>query len=68
MSARIAAINLFQVDLDKSWNYLWYCYARGFVPPLPSFQTAGDSVPSRTTVPASGVPGCIKNSAKSSKL
>jgi len=23
--ARIAAINLFQVDLDKTWNYLWYC-------------------------------------------
>ena len=22
----IAAINLFQVDVDKQWNCLWYCY------------------------------------------
>jgi len=26
MCARIATINLFQVDLDKSLKYLWYCY------------------------------------------
>ena len=25
---RIAAINLFQVDLDKPLNYLWYCYEK----------------------------------------
>ena len=33
--ASLAAINLFQVDLDKSWNYLWYCFVRAPVPPLP---------------------------------
>jgi len=21
-------MNLFQVDLDKPWNYLWYCYEK----------------------------------------
>jgi len=26
MRAQLAAMNLFQVDLDKSWNCLWYCY------------------------------------------
>jgi len=26
LGARIAAMNLCQVDLDKPWNYLWYCY------------------------------------------
>jgi len=29
---RIAAINLFQVNLDKPWNYLWSCYEK--TPPL----------------------------------
>jgi len=24
LDAGIAAINLFQFDLDKPWNYLWY--------------------------------------------
>jgi len=30
----VCAVNFFQVDLDKSWNYVWYCYARAPVPPL----------------------------------
>jgi len=34
VGARIAATNLFQVDLDKSWNYLWYCYKKGTSTPL----------------------------------
>ena len=34
MYARIAAINLFQVDLDKPWKYL-YCYVRAPVFPFP---------------------------------
>jgi len=25
---------LFQIDLDKSWNYFWYWYLRAPVPPL----------------------------------
>ena len=33
MDARIAVINLFQVDLDKPWNYLRYCCEKA--PPLP---------------------------------
>ena len=41
--AWIAAINLLQTDLDKSWNYLWYWYVR-----------AGVSAP--VMHPRSGVP------------
>jgi len=28
LDAWIAAINLFQVNLDKPWNYRWYCYEK----------------------------------------
>ena len=28
LGARKAAINLFQDELDKPWNYLWYCYEK----------------------------------------
>jgi len=35
MGAPIAAINLFQVDLDKPWNYFWYFYEKAFAPPFP---------------------------------
>jgi len=28
LGARIAAINLFQFDRDKPWNYLWYCFEK----------------------------------------
>jgi len=28
---------LFQVDLDKPWNYLWYCYEKAPPPPLHHF-------------------------------
>jgi len=42
MCARIAAINLFEVDLDNSWNYLWYYYLRAPMPPL---QRSGGQCP-----------------------
>jgi len=29
-----ASINLFQVDFDKSWNYVWYCYMKGTCAPV----------------------------------
>jgi len=32
---------LFQFDLDKPWNYVWYFYERGTPPPLPLYQRAG---------------------------
>ena len=55
MYARIAAVNFFQIDLDKSWNYLWYCYARAPVPPLPPLsKVKGGSAP--VMHPHSGVP------------
>ena len=28
LGARIAAMNLFQFDLDKPWNYLWYFHIK----------------------------------------
>jgi len=43
--ARIAAILLFQTDLDKSWNYLWYWYVGASVPPLTLSQRAGRQGP-----------------------
>ena len=48
---RIAAINLFQVDIDKPWNYLWYTIMKRYLHPrsLP-FERAG------TLAPLSGVP------------
>ena len=43
---RIAAINLFQDDLDKSWIFLWHCYVRALVSPLPHpFQKARRQYP-----------------------
>jgi len=45
MCARIATINLFQTDLDKSWNYLWYWHVRESVPPLPPFSKARGQCP-----------------------
>ena len=45
MCARIAAINLFEVDLDKTWNYLWCCYVRAPMPSLPLFQRAVGQCP-----------------------
>ena len=34
VGARIAAVNLFQVDLDKAWDSLRYCYEKAPPPPL----------------------------------
>jgi len=45
----ISAINLFQVDRDKPWNYLWYCYEKAPTPPLPSFSKAGRQCPHSPT-------------------
>jgi len=56
LCARIAAINYFQVDLDKSRNFLWYCYVRARVPHCPPFQKAGGQCP--VIHPCSGVPDC----------
>ena len=35
VGARITAINLFQVDLHKLQNYVWFCYEEAPPPPLP---------------------------------
>ena len=45
MCARIAAINLFQVDLDKPWNYLWYCCETTPPTPFPPFERSGGQCP-----------------------
>ena len=59
--SEIASINLFQVDLDISWNYLWYCYVKGTCAPVaPPFKGRGGSVP--VMYPRSGVPVCSHRS------
>ena len=48
-----SCMNLFQVDLDKPGNYLWYCYEKTPPPPLPTFwngRGGNDTMP-----PSSGV-------------
>jgi len=45
LSDRIAAINLFQFNLDKPWNCLWYFYKRAPPPPLPLFERARRQCP-----------------------
>ena len=37
MGARIAAIDLFEVDVNKPWNYLGHCYEKAPSLPLPHF-------------------------------
>jgi len=37
MCARIAALNLFQVNLDKSWNYLWILLCEDTCVPVAPF-------------------------------
>ena len=43
---------MFQVDLDKPWNYLWYCYEKAPLPTLHPFEEARGEMP-----PLSGVLG-----------
>jgi len=50
----IASINLFQVDFDKSWNYVWYCYMKGTCAPVALSKSRGGSAP--VMHPRSGVP------------
>jgi len=58
LGARIAAINLFQVDLDKQWNYVWHCYEKAPPPRLhPFWKGRGDNPP--TMPPFSNVPAHI---------
>ena len=59
MFARMAAINLFQVDLDESWYYLLYCYVRATVPRRfpPPFKWRGSGAP--IMHPLSGVPAFL---------
>jgi len=37
LGARNVAMNLFQVDLDKPWNYPWHSWEKAPPPPLPLF-------------------------------
>jgi len=54
LGARIAAINLFLVDLDKPWNDLWYGYKKAPPPPLhPFWKSRGGNAPAMP--PVSGV-------------
>ena len=41
LGARIAAINLFQVDLHKPWNYLLHCYGKAPPPYVPQTRSHG---------------------------
>ena len=50
-----AAINLFQFDFHKPWNYLLYFYKKAPPPPLPPYERAEDNAPAMP--PFSGVPG-----------
>jgi len=55
MGARIAAVNLFQVDLDKPRNYRWCCYKKAPPPPFhPFWKIRGGNAPAMP--PFSGVP------------
>jgi len=47
---RIAAINLFQEDLVKPWNYLWYCHENTPTSLLPPFQRAEGAMARYTSV------------------
>jgi len=55
--AQIAAINLFEDDLDKLWYYLWYCYVRVPMPSLPTL-SKGRRGNAPIMYPSSGVPVC----------
>ena len=39
-----------EVDLDKPWNYLWYCYQKA-PPPLPPFWKVRGEVPPPSCLP-----------------
>ena len=41
----MAAINLFQIDLEKPWNYLQHCYEKVAPLPFPRFEQAGGKCP-----------------------
>jgi len=45
LGPRIAAINLFQVNLYKPWNDLWYCYEKAPLLPLPPYERVGGNAP-----------------------
>ena len=65
LCAPIASIGLFQVDIDKSWNYLWYCYVKDTCAPVAPPQRSGGSAP--VMHPRSGVPErkwCMRLSMK----
>jgi len=44
VSARTAAINLFQADLDKPWDQLWYFYVKALRPRCPFLKRQGRTV------------------------
>jgi len=54
--------NLFQFDLDhdKSWNYLWYCYVRTPVHPLPPLSKRQGEVPSSRTPSSATLLGLLQ--------
>jgi len=55
VGTRIAATNLFQIDLGKPC-YLWYCYGKTPPPTLPPF-CKGRKAIAHAMTPLSGVPG-----------
>ena len=45
LGVRKAAINMFQVDLDKPWNYQWYSHIKAPPPPLPFLRKIRRAMP-----------------------
>ena len=53
LGAQIAVINLFQFDLDKPWNYLWFLFQKGTSAPVaPLVKGEGQYPPTHTSFPA----------------
>jgi len=45
LGARMSAINLFQVDFNKPWNYLWYLCKKALAPPFSLKKVQWDNAP-----------------------
>jgi len=50
LGAWIAVINLFHVNLDKPWNYQWYCYEKAPPPPLLPIERAKAQCPRHASI------------------
>ena len=53
----MAAINLFQFDLDKPWNYLWIFYKKAPPPPYPPLMKGQGEMRPLSDVPDRTFPG-----------